>query len=110
MSPRIQLSPQYKIINPLSGQQQKVSANEYRLLRAIPREGLEKERLVDLVWGGRGRAVGDSSYYNLIYRLRRNLAAIGVADGVVTIPGFGVLLRCEVELVLSQPLVCNAPQ
>lgn len=109
MSPRIQLSPQYKIINPLNGQQQKVSANEYRLLRAIPREGLPKEQLIELVWGEFGRAVGDSSYYNLIYRLRRNLAAIGVADGVVTVPGFGVLLRCEVELVLSQPLAFNAP-
>ncbi|MFC3533841.1 transcriptional regulator [Vogesella facilis] len=104
MSVRIQLSPLQHIINPASGQQQKISANEYRLLRAMPREGLAKEQLIALVWGERGRLVGDSSYYNLIYRLRRNLAAIGVADAVLSVPGFGVLLRCEVELVLSQPL------
>ncbi|WP_174874175.1 winged helix-turn-helix domain-containing protein [Vogesella oryzae] len=110
MSSRIQLSPQGYIINPLTGQQQKVSANEYRLLRAFPRDGLDKDGLIKLVWAGRGREVGDSSYYNLIYRLRRNLAAIGIADGVITNPGSGVLLRCEVELVLSQPLSFNDPQ
>ncbi|WP_088966865.1 hypothetical protein [Vogesella sp. LIG4] len=104
MSKRIQLSTQREVINPVSGARVKVSSNEYTLLRGITREGLQKEALIRLVWGGRWTLVSDSSYYNLLYRLRRNLAAIGIDNAVVTMPTYGVVLDCEVELVLSQPL------
>lgn len=104
MSKRIQLSTQREIINPASGQRARVSTNEYTMLRSMSRQGLQKEALISMVWGVRAQQVSDSSYYNLLYRLRRSLASIGLDNVVVTMPTYGVALDCEVELVLSQPL------
>lgn len=104
MPKRIQLSTQREIINPATGQRARVSTNEYTLLRGISRQGIQKEALISMVWGVRALQVSDSSYYNLLYRLRRSLASIGLENVVLTMPTYGVALDCEVELVLSQPL------
>jgi len=104
MSKRIQLSTQREIINPATGQRARVSANEYALLRGMARQGMRKDALISMVWGVRAQQVSDSSYYNLLYRLRRSLAAVGVENALQTMPTYGVALDCEVELILSQPL------
>jgi DNA-binding winged helix-turn-helix (wHTH) protein len=81
----------------------RISGQEKALLRAIvERAGAlcAREQLMDTIWAGRVAYVDELYLTQLIYRLRKSLRPLGLADAIVTVPRAGYCfvadgLQCE---------------
>jgi len=74
-----------------------VNENVYKLLFGSGRGVVRKERIIEMVWSSRGIVVADSSYYQLIYQLRKSLKSIGMDDLVLTRSKEGIELLFDVK-------------
>lgn len=82
-----------------------VNENEYSLLVLLSTKTvLSKSEVVDSVWGSRGIVVTDSSYYQLLYSLRRKLIYIGLRGALRTLPRRGLQALFRIELVDLMPV------
>ncbi|SCB73801.1 winged helix-turn-helix domain-containing protein [Kosakonia oryziphila] len=88
----------------------KISEKEKKLLvYLLKNQGneLSKEQLIISVWGERSSTIVDANLTQLIYKLRRNLTAIGVLERIKTIPRIGYIYippqkNCETAINFSE--------
>lgn len=69
-----------------------ISEKEKRLLRHFIRNPdieLTKQNLIDSIWEHRAATINDASLTHLVYKIRRDLAAMNIKDCIRTIPGKG---------------------
>jgi len=87
------------IVNDHNGLSSGINENQFILLSCMPGGALSKEEIIELVWLSRGLIVSDSSYYQLMYQLRKSFVNIGCANTIKTIPRWGVHILCEIEYI-----------
>ncbi len=85
-----------------------ISEKEKQLLSYFTRHPdteLTKRDLIDVIWQQRAETTDDASLTQLIYKTRRNLAAVNLTHCIKTIPGKGYLFISDQKSADNSPLV-----
>lgn len=86
-----------------------IGEKEKRLLRYFiqhPNVELTKRELINTIWENRASTIDDANLTQLIYKIRRDLAAMNMKNCIKTIPGKGyIYIPKKIKTEISAPLV-----
>ncbi|MEW5290375.1 MULTISPECIES: winged helix-turn-helix domain-containing protein [Erwinia] len=86
-----------------------IGEKEKRLLRYFiqhPNVELTKRELINTIWENRASTIDDANLTQLIYKIRRDLAAMNMKNCIKTIPGKGyIYIPKKIKTEISVPLV-----
>jgi len=88
-----------------------ISEKEKRLLSYFlrnPEKELTKSHLITAIWESRAATIDDANLTQLVYKIRRDLAAVNLRNCIKTIPGKGYIYIPDKKKAVQEPVMADA--